>query len=80
MCEPSHVMNSQLRHGERIVEKSGQRWTIREMSAGNIPGAHRSHCLICESDDVVRRIWDYPHDWRSLDDSRLIELCYRSVA
>ncbi len=62
----------------RIVRHDDREWRVREMNTGAVPGAHASRCLICESDDVVRRIWNYPNNWRSLTDADLIGLCERS--
>jgi hypothetical protein len=35
--------------------------------------------LICESNDVVRRIWHYPENWLELNDDDLMRVCDRSV-
>jgi hypothetical protein len=64
---------------ERIVEKGEERWTVREISAVTVPGASAPRCLICESNDVVRRIWHYPENWLELNDDDLMRVCDRSV-
>jgi hypothetical protein len=68
------------RPDERIIRRGAHEWRIREMNAGGIPGALGSRCLICESDDIVRRIWTYPDNWRDLPDDELLRVCERSTA
>ena len=60
---------------ERVIEKGSERWTVREVSADAVPGSVASRCLICESEDVVRRIWRYPENWLDLSDADLIGVC-----
>ena len=69
-----------IRADERIIVRGEREWRIREKNMGTVPGAHASRCLICESDDVVRRIWNYPENWRELSDDELLRLCDRSSA
>jgi hypothetical protein len=64
---------------QRSVEVGERRWTVREVNADSVPGAAAPRCLICESDDVVRRIWRYPENWLSLSDDDLMSICNRSV-
>lgn len=61
--------------GERLVDHGDRHWTVREMDARDVPGARAPSCLICESTEVIRRLWDYPDDWRKLDDAELAKLC-----
>jgi len=72
--------NHHQSHHERIVEKGEQRWSVREVSADTVPGASAPRCLICESEDVVRRIWRYPENWVELSDDELIRICDKSTA
>ena len=65
--------------GERLVEQGERHWTLREMDARRIPGARARTCLICESTEVIRRLWDYPSNWRKLDDVELAALCEGSA-
>jgi hypothetical protein len=65
--------------GERIIQRAEQRWVVREISTTNQAGGRGRRCLICESDEVVRRVWEYPDDWERLSDEELLELCARSV-
>jgi hypothetical protein len=64
---------------ERVLEQGDHRWTVREVSADAVPGASAPRCLICESDDVVRRIWRYPENWLDLSEAELIRICDKSV-
>lgn len=53
----------------------GDRWLIAEIDARGIPGAQADRCLVCQSEQVMRRLWDYPTDWHSLSDEALGALC-----
>jgi hypothetical protein len=68
-----------VRPGERLVERGDRHWTLREMDARAVPGARAPRCLICESTEVIRRLWSYPNDWRQLDDLQLATLCEGSA-
>ena len=59
---------------ERIFQHGDEQWTVREVDARRVPGALHASCLICESSDVVRRLWRYPRNWRSLADDELWDL------
>lgn len=63
----------------RVVQRGSERWVVREIDAHKVPGARGPRCLICESGDVIRRLWKYPSDWESLDDISLWALCERDV-
>jgi hypothetical protein len=66
--------------GERILQRGDETWTVREVSAHQVPGARGARCLICESASVVRRLWDYPDNWHALTDTELLALCAREWA
>jgi hypothetical protein len=59
----------------RDFQYEGQRWQVRELDASHVPGARAERCLICESTEVIRRLWSYPNDWVTLDDEALWRLC-----
>ena len=59
----------------RDIEHGSVRWTVREVDARRVPGARADRCLICDSGEVVRRLWKYPENWTELDDEALWELC-----
>jgi hypothetical protein len=58
----------------RTIHHGNEQWTVREADARKVPGAKNSTCLICESVDVIRRVWQYPSDWQSLSDDELWQL------
>jgi hypothetical protein len=60
---------------ERVVQRGTNQWRVREMDARAVPGARASTCLICESIEVIRRLWDYPAGWRELSNDELWTLC-----
>jgi hypothetical protein len=53
-------------------------WSVVEMAVDRaaVPGARRAHCLIFSRKDCIRRVWDYPADWRLLDASALESLSW----
>lgn len=51
-------------------------WSVVEVDASTIPGARGSHCLVFTRAECVRRVWDYPVDWQSLDDTALAALSW----
>ena len=59
---------------KRWVARERDRSLISEMDARGVPGAQNDHCLICETDNCIRRIWHYPADWHRLEDAKLIAL------
>jgi hypothetical protein len=51
-------------------------WSVVEVDAGAVPGARRPRCLVFTREDCLRRVWDYPADWRTLDDAGLAALSW----
>lgn len=47
------------------------------MDATRVPGARADRCLIFDSDDVVRRAWNFPDEWAELDDDSIWALLDR---
>jgi len=66
---------TETNHGERIIQRGDDMWTVREMNTEHVPGARGRRCLICESTAIVRRLWNYPEDWANLSDEALLRLC-----
>ena len=62
---------------QRTLQRGNEQWTVRESDARMVPGAQNTSCLICESSDVVRRLWKFPTDWRNLSDEDLWRLVNR---
>jgi hypothetical protein len=52
------------------------RWSVVEVDARAVPGAHRARCLVFTRPDCIRRVWDYPADWRGLDEAGLAALSW----
>ena len=50
----------------------GEVFTVRELDARAMPGAHGPRCLVFENHSVVRRVWHYPDDWRRMSDAALL--------
>jgi hypothetical protein len=70
------------RLGERRADRTyvtadGEEWRVFEVDAADIPGARGAHCLVFTSAVAVRRVWNYPDDWRRLTPRQLIELSWR---
>ena len=56
------------------------RWSVVEHDARDVPGVHGPRCLIFTSEDCIRRVWDFPVDWRALDAVGLTALSWRREA
>jgi hypothetical protein len=52
-------------------------WSVVEVDAGAVPGARRARCLLFTRAECIRRVWDYPADWRTLDAAGLTALSWR---
>jgi hypothetical protein len=57
-----------------IVDASSREWRVQEEDASMVPGARGPRSLVFENHAVVRRLWRYPADWRSLPDDTLLLL------
>ena len=51
-------------------------WSVVEMDARAVPGAHAALCLVFAREGCIRRVWNYPIDWRALDDDELASLSW----
>jgi hypothetical protein len=51
-------------------------WSVVEVDAGAVPGARGARCLLFTREDCIRRVWDYPADWRTLDAAALASLSW----
>ena len=56
-----------------IVDGEGVEWTVREVDTPQT-WARGERCLVLNSRDCVRRVWNYPPDWRRLDADTLLAL------
>jgi hypothetical protein len=61
----------------RDLEIDGVLWSVREVDAARVPGARGERCLLFETEGVIRRVWSYPDDWRSVPDETLRILAER---
>lgn len=60
------------RVGDELVE-----WAVVELDARDVPGARAPRCLVFWREQCLRRVWDYPADWSTLDDVALTALSMR---
>jgi hypothetical protein len=49
---------------------------VYEESGAVVPGARGSACLVFDSDAVIRRVWNYPTDWRALSAAELVAISW----
>jgi hypothetical protein len=56
-----------------LVDAAGVEWTIREVLTSQL-WAKGQKCLVLDSHDCVRRLWQYPRFWRALDAAELFRL------
>ena len=64
----------------RRVSSGDDHWIIAEVDARHVPGGRADRCLVCQNEQVVRRLWDYPPEWYSLSDVALRALCEGQLA
>ena len=63
----------------KFVERLGDErvhWSVVEVDARGVPGARGARCLVFANSRSIRRVWDYPEDWRTLDDAALSALSW----
>lgn len=60
-----------------VVGDSYVTWRVAEVNARNVPGARRDRCLLFFGDGVIRRVWEYPSDWKTLDAKALARLSWK---
>jgi hypothetical protein len=76
----AHHVDAAPAPGREIVEVLAdgvRRWQVEEMSCDDHPGALARLCLVFTSDMMMRRVYDYPADWRSLTNAELLALSWR---
>ena len=52
-------------------------WYVEEHDGRAVPGSRGERCLLFASEGVVRRVWDYPADWRDLLPAALSAVSWR---
>ena len=50
----------------RFVDGEGLGWRVVECAAAHVPGSRGPRCLIFLSEGLVRRVWSFPPEWRTL--------------
>ena len=56
-----------------IADRNGVEWSVQEVETPQA-WARGKRCLVLNSRDCVRRVWNYPPDWRHLDADTLFAL------
>ena len=56
-----------------IADRNGVEWSVQEVETPQA-WARGKRCLVLNSRDCVRRVWNYPSDWRRLDADALFAL------
>ena len=52
-------------------------WCVEEHDARAVPGNRGERCLLFASEGVVRRVWEYPADWREFLPDALSAMSWR---
>jgi hypothetical protein len=58
-----------------VVDGSSEQWDVYELPANGAP--HDRPSLVFESPEAVRRVRDFPTDWRRLSDAELYAVSWR---
>jgi len=61
-----------------FVDPLGTDWRIYEVASANVPSPRGSNCLIFESAQAVRRVWNYPANWQKLSSAELSALSWNT--
>jgi hypothetical protein len=52
-------------------------WAVVEVEAHAVPGALGARCLVFSRQGCIRRVWNYPLHWRTLDAAALAALSWQ---
>lgn len=74
MCAYLNGMTDGLPTPARTIKARATDWSIREFDSPRTPGAKAQVSLICESNSAVRRLWNFPANWRTMSELELLEL------
>ena len=78
--DPPPVKDEQYIGGAPLSyrDAEGVQWTVVEVAVDRraVPGARGAHCLFFSRKDCIRRVWEYPADWRRLDPVALTALSW----
>ena len=61
-----------------FVDSLGTDWRIYEVASANVPAPRGRNCLIFESSQAVRRVWNYPTNWHHLTSDELSALSWNT--
>ena len=61
-----------------FVDSVGTDWRIYEVASVNVPVPRGRNCLIFESAQAVRRVWNYPANWHNLSSDELSALSWNT--
>ncbi len=61
-----------------FVDSVGTDWRIYEVASVNVPAPRGRNCLIFESAQAVRRVWNYPQNWHNLSSDELSALSWNT--
>ena len=61
----------------RTMQVEHTPWLVYELPPGNYD-RRETPSLVFESEGIVRRVRDYPADWRTLSDENLLALSWHS--
>lgn len=70
---PANGGGADERYPHIVVDRTGVEWTVREVPTPQV-WAKGVRCLVLNSRECVRRVWQYPKEWRSLDADVLLAL------
>ena len=70
---PAHREEADEDFPHVVIDRDGVEWTVRELATPQA-WARAPRCLVLNSRECVRRIWEYPGNWRSLDADALLRL------
>ena len=77
MVDSEHQRNaerlSDLGAVREIRDEQGRMWTVRELAPASYD-RRQSPSLVFSTDEVIRRVRNYPPDWRTLSDAELYAL------
>ena len=67
----------QMSDAVEFHDADGVRWSVREASPSHVAAHVGRTSLIFESAVAVRRVWNYPEDWRAMSPEQLSALSWR---
>ena len=71
----THVTDDESDDVRILIDADGQRWVVREVEPPRYDRRGRS--LIFLSNEAMRRVREYPANWRECSDEELIAVSHR---